>query len=635
MPKIIKCQILHTNLAATGADDLVAFLREETERGKGGKYICNASVSDVMAAEKDKELSEYLNGAAMAFPVSSQLIAEMHVQGYPVAKKIKTDDLINKILRHAVDDKKSVCFICSGKNDYEDLVDKLIDKYPGLDYELKVFDGLKAEDVDRDYIFAMSESESARKWIRDNAGRLRGITIALSYGLKGRKEKFSSDASKRIKPGYIGMNIRFIIATGGKVALTTLSWAPALAVILAIFILSSQTGEVSNQTSIKLASDVYRIRFFGFDISAQQYALLMESLNEIVRTLGHMGEYALLAFCVGLAITANGFSGKIRVVYMLFICSLVSLADEIFQFFIPDRYCDIFDIITDCASVLFVSMGFYILQKVFRKKNKNHLYHGKRRKFLNIFIDDISFDEAIDKVDEYCSATDGRKRYATTPNADHIVKLEKDATFRLVYENADLIVTDGTPLMWIAESVGCPITEKIPGADMLPRVCELAAKKGYSVFLLGAGDGVAKKAAEKLTAKNPGLNIAGTYSPPMGFENDEDELSKVFDQINSCSPDILVVGLGAPKQEKFIYKYRNRMNFKIALPFGAAIDFEAGNVKRAPKWMRKNGLEWFYRFLKEPGRLFKRYFVDDIKIFWLAWKYRYEIIRVVGEKTGF
>ena len=132
---------------------------------------------------------------------------------------------------------------------------------------------------------------------------------------------------------------------------------------------------------------------------------------------------------------------------------------------------------------------------------------------MNIFIDDISFDEAVDRIESFCREETGAKRYVVTPNADHVVKLEKDGTFRLVYENADLIITDGTPLMWIAESVRCPITEKIPGADMLPRVCEMASKKGYTMFLLGAAEGVAKTAAEKLTKKmlDAGLITSDEY----------------------------------------------------------------------------------------------------------------------------
>ena len=638
MADIVKCQVLNTFLAATGTKELVAFLRDEAVNRYRGKYICNASVSDVMTAEGDRDFSDYLNSALVAFPVSGQLIAEMHVQGYPVAKKINMDAFVGTLLDDLAKTGNSILFVCRDKSDYEELVENLLDKHPGLNYELRTYDNINPALVKEDYVFASVTDDESRNWIVKNAPLMNALTIGLSYGLKTGRSSLSSDALKRIRPGYIGMNIRFMIATGGKVALSTLSWAPALAVLVTIFILSSQTGEISNQNSFKVATDVSRFTFLGIDMSSAHYEILMQSLNAIVRTLGHMGEYAALALCVGMAITVNGFHGRIRAIYIMFMCGVVSVADEIFQLFVPERYCDLFDVIVDCTSVMFVALIFNLIEKIFsiiiRKKKEPVSYRGHRRKFLNIFIDDISFDEAVDRIESFCREETGAKRYVVTPNADHVVKLEKDGTFRLVYENADLIITDGTPLMWIAESVRCPITEKIPGADMLPRVCEMASKKGYTMFLLGAAEGVAKTAAEKLTKKYSGLNIVGTYSPSYGFENDEEELEKVFGEINKVCPDILVVGLGAPKQEKFIYKYRDRMTFRVALPFGAAIDFEAGNVKRAPKWMRKNGLEWFYRFLKEPGRLFKRYFIDDIKIFAIAWKYRYEIIRVAGKNKN-
>ena len=132
---------------------------------------------------------------------------------------------------------------------------------------------------------------------------------------------------------------------------------------------------------------------------------------------------------------------------------------------------------------------------------------------------------------------------------------------------------------------------------------------------------MAKKAAENLSNKYNGLKISGTYSPSYGFENDEKEISKIITMINKAKPDILAVGLGAPKQEKFIYKYKDKLNVPISLAIGASIDFEAGNVKRAPRWMQKSGLEWFYRFLKEPKRMFKRYFIDDLKIVKIYFKY--------------
>jgi exopolysaccharide biosynthesis WecB/TagA/CpsF family protein len=122
-----------------------------------------------------------------------------------------------------------------------------------------------------------------------------------------------------------------------------------------------------------------------------------------------------------------------------------------------------------------------------------------------------------------------------------------------------------------------------------------------------------------------GLNICGYYEPPMDFEGDAKELKKAIRAVNLAKPDIIFVCLGMPKQEKFIYSNKDKMDFHVALPFGAAVDFAAEKSHRAPVWMRKCGLEWFYRFLQEPGRLFHRYFIEDMQIFLLAWKYRKEI----------
>lgn len=243
-----------------------------------------------------------------------------------------------------------------------------------------------------------------------------------------------------------------------------------------------------------------------------------------------------------------------------------------------------------------------------------------RMNFLNIEVDNLTMEEALSKIDTCIIAKN--PSYVVTPNVDHIVKLENDVEFKKVYKNADIILTDGMPLIWISKLLRCPIKAKVSGSDLFPEVCRLASNKSYKVFLLGAAEGVAKKAAENLCSKFKGLNIVGVYSPSYGFENKEDEIDKIIDMINECKPDILAVGVGAPKQEKFIYKYKDRLNVPISLAIGASIDFEAGNVKRAPRWMQKSGLEWFYRLCKEPKRMFKRYIVDDIKILKIAFKYR-------------
>ncbi|BCZ48249.1 acetyl-mannosamine transferase [Clostridium gelidum] len=242
-----------------------------------------------------------------------------------------------------------------------------------------------------------------------------------------------------------------------------------------------------------------------------------------------------------------------------------------------------------------------------------------RIKFLNTEIDNLSMSEAIEEIDKL--VVNRKSSYVVTPNVDHIVKLEKDEEFKEVYKNADLILTDGMPLIWISKMKFTPIKEKVSGSDLFPRVCELAAKKSYSMFLLGAAEGVAAKAAENLKEKFSGLNIVGSYSPSYGFEKKEDEIEKIIKIINEVKPDILAIGLGAPKQEKFIYKYNKRLNVPVSLAIGASIDFEAGNIERAPKFMQKCGFEWFYRLCKQPKRMFKRYLIDDLKIIKIIFKY--------------
>lgn len=242
-----------------------------------------------------------------------------------------------------------------------------------------------------------------------------------------------------------------------------------------------------------------------------------------------------------------------------------------------------------------------------------------RMKFMNTEIDNLTMKEALCKID--CLIRQNKNAYVVTPNVDHIVQLEEGGELCEVYEHADLILTDGKPLMWIAKWYKTPIKEKISGSDLFPLLCGLAARRGYKMFFLGAAEGVAAKAAENLKKRYPGLNVVGTYSPPFGFEKDENEMTKIEDMIHQAAPHILIVGLGCPKQEKFIYHNREKLGVPISLGLGASLDFEAGNVKRAPKWMSNCGLEWVYRITQDPKRMAKRYY-NDFKIVKIAAKYR-------------
>lgn len=243
-----------------------------------------------------------------------------------------------------------------------------------------------------------------------------------------------------------------------------------------------------------------------------------------------------------------------------------------------------------------------------------------RIKFMNTEIDNLTMQEALKEIDKLIK--ERKCAYVVTPNVDHIVQLETNKELQAVYANASLILTDGKPLLWIAKWYGTPIKEKISGSDLFPLLCKMAAEKKYTMYFLGAAEGVAAKAADNLMKRYKGLQVVGTYSPPYGFENDQIEMNKIKTMIRNANPHILIVGLGCPKQEKFIYYNREELGVPISLDLGASFDFEAGNIKRAPKWMADHGLEWLFRITQDPKRMAKRYLVDDRKILSLAIKYR-------------
>ena len=244
----------------------------------------------------------------------------------------------------------------------------------------------------------------------------------------------------------------------------------------------------------------------------------------------------------------------------------------------------------------------------------------KKQQFLNTYVNNVTMEETINEIKE--SINKNKKIYIVAVNVDVIVKIESDKELKNVVDNADMVLIDGKPLIWISKIKKKPIKEKISGSDLVPKLCKVANEKGYSIFILGGKDGIANQAKLKLEEKYKNIKIIGTYAPPIGFENDEKELKKINTMINKGKPDLLFVCLGCPKQEKWIAKNIDKYNAKVSICAGATVDFLAGNVKRAPKWMSNCGLEWFFRFLQEPKRLFKRYFIDDIKIIKLMKKYK-------------
>ena len=232
-----------------------------------------------------------------------------------------------------------------------------------------------------------------------------------------------------------------------------------------------------------------------------------------------------------------------------------------------------------------------------------------RIKILNVFIRSIAINELLKKMD---------KGVLVTPNLDHMVKLQKDKEFYDIYKSAEWVICDSKVLLVQSVFLGKSIKEAIPGSSLFPAYCDFHKNdSNIKIFLLGAAPGVANKAMNNINKRIGRPLVVGAHSPSFGFEKNEQECENIINMINNSDSTVLVVGVGAPKQEKWINKYKDRLkNIKLFMPLGATIDFEAGNIKRCPKIFQKIGFEWFYRLIKEPKRMWKRYLVDDMQFFY-------------------
>jgi N-acetylglucosaminyldiphosphoundecaprenol N-acetyl-beta-D-mannosaminyltransferase len=199
------------------------------------------------------------------------------------------------------------------------------------------------------------------------------------------------------------------------------------------------------------------------------------------------------------------------------------------------------------------------------------------------------------------------------------------SNLRAAYANASLVLADGAPIVLASRLVGRPLPERVAGSDLVPQLLEAAVGKKLRAFLLGAAPGVADKAAARIAERWPHVEIAGTYSPPLGFENDDAENKRILSTIAAARVDLLIVGFGAPKQELWLHQHQQQLQAKVAICAGATIDFLAGHRQRSPLWMRRAGLEWLYRVSKEPHRLASRYVKDALefpKLVWREWRLR-------------
>ncbi len=242
---------------------------------------------------------------------------------------------------------------------------------------------------------------------------------------------------------------------------------------------------------------------------------------------------------------------------------------------------------------------------------------------LNIDALCITEKELLESIDSKLKAESSEGNgVLITPNLDHLVKLQKDEEFYRCYQKARWLICDSKILYLCSKLLPKSFPEPIPGSSFFTHFYEYEKDNpDCKIFLCGAMDGVALEAQKRINEKVGREIIIGAYSPSYGFEKKPDEMESIYKMINESGANVVLVGVGAPKQEKFITNHLDKMpNVKVWMALGATIDFEAGNIKRAPKFFQVLALEWLYRMFCEPKRMFKRYICDDLVFFWYLFK---------------
>jgi N-acetylglucosaminyldiphosphoundecaprenol N-acetyl-beta-D-mannosaminyltransferase len=225
-----------------------------------------------------------------------------------------------------------------------------------------------------------------------------------------------------------------------------------------------------------------------------------------------------------------------------------------------------------------------------------------------LHVDQVDNAGAVAAVEGFFA--DGAKHRIVTVNTDFMRKARRDGEYRDVLNSADLAVADGMPLVWLSRLQRTPLPERVAGIELVEAICGAASRAGIGVFLLGAAPGIADAAGRALVARHPGLRIAGVYSPPFGPHTPEED-ARMVAAIRAAGRCAVLVAFGAPRQDRFIHRHLMELDIAVGMGVGCAFDVLAGAVRRAPQWMQRSGLEWLWRLGQEPGRLWRRYLVED------------------------
>lgn len=240
---------------------------------------------------------------------------------------------------------------------------------------------------------------------------------------------------------------------------------------------------------------------------------------------------------------------------------------------------------------------------------------GERAIVLGLSISPITIDDAIQTIERWI--TDRAMNYVCITGAHGVIESQSDQMLRAIHNRAGMVTPDGMPVVWMCRALGFKRTKRVYGPDLMRFLTAVSAEKGYRQFYYGGNEGVANRLARTLQAKHPGLQVAGTHTPPFrALTHEEDEA--IIKKINAACPDIVWVGLSTPKQEYWMANHVGRLDAPVIIGVGAAFDFLADVKQQAPVWMQRSGLEWFYRLITEPRRLWRRYLTIVPKFLFLA-----------------
>jgi N-acetylglucosaminyldiphosphoundecaprenol N-acetyl-beta-D-mannosaminyltransferase len=241
---------------------------------------------------------------------------------------------------------------------------------------------------------------------------------------------------------------------------------------------------------------------------------------------------------------------------------------------------------------------------------------ARRLRIAGLPIDPLTLTAAVSAIEELVLAGEGGTVF--TPNVDHVVEFQDNAALREAYEAASLSLVDGMPVVWASHVFAkVPLPEKVSGSDLVMPVLRAAAARGLRVFLLGGGEGVADRAKAELEQMLPGIQIVGTMAPRVDMREPPERRANIREAVKRAAPDLVLVAFGAPKQELWMHESRAFLAPAVMLGIGAALDFIAGTLPRAPRWISESGLEWLYRLAREPLRLWRRYLVRDPRFLWI------------------